>query len=257
MPTKKEKLYFNFDGIDCRNFGLIHINTDSGLFEEQFVANRNMIETSIRGNEKPLFNRIEREPLEFEMSIAFENRFTEELVDEVILWLFQDGYKPLYFIGEENKMYNCIAVGDSRFIHNGLSEGYFTVTMRCDSPYIHSHHYTTFERDLNGSAPFDVRMDNIGHVIVYPEISIVKVGSGDIKITNYSDGATGFELINLLDKEEIYINNEREIIETSLLGEERYSSFYGDRLRLLRGANNIKIEGACKIKFRYKYKFKF
>ena len=71
MPTIGESLHFNYDGKSSKDFGVIHISLDGGMFEETFVAPRAINETRIRGNDTPLFHSIEEEPLEFDLPIAF------------------------------------------------------------------------------------------------------------------------------------------------------------------------------------------
>ena len=51
----KEKLFFNYDGRWSSEFGLLHINTDSGMFEETLTASRSIIETKVKGSDKPHF----------------------------------------------------------------------------------------------------------------------------------------------------------------------------------------------------------
>jgi hypothetical protein len=40
MPTIKESLHFNYNGMSSRDFGLININTNSGMYEDMFVEER-------------------------------------------------------------------------------------------------------------------------------------------------------------------------------------------------------------------------
>lgn len=259
MPTIKDSLYFNYDGKSCRDFGLIHVNLDNGMFDEAFVAERTINETDVRGGD-PLFHGIKESPLEFEMTIAFENEFTDSDIDDVILWLFQDGYKPLFFEDKPNKIYYATPVGDSRIAHTGLKRGYFTITMRCKSSKILSPLITTPLYDLStNTEKYRINIENSGHLEVYPEISIEKVGAGNIIITHVTNNGKIVEIRDLTDEEDIYINCEKEIIETDIIGVYRYDKVVGELtdLVLLRGNNEFDIEGTCKITFRYRFKYKF
>ncbi|AYP68260.1 hypothetical protein PQE75_gp219 [Bacillus phage vB_BcoS-136] len=257
MPTIKEKLYFNFDGVWSNDFNIVHINTDGGMFSETFVANREIVETQMRGNKKPIFHGIEESPLEFEMTIAFEKRWTDEEIDNVLKWLFVDHYKPLYFEGAENKIYRCMPVNDSQIVHNGLKEGYITLSMRCDSSNIYSQTITT--NPVNITETSIITINNDGHESIYPEISIIKNGSkGHISIENLNDLSSGiFEIRDIELGEDIYIDCEKEIIETDIIGVYRYDNIIGNFTRLLKGENRLKIDGNCTIQFRYKNKYKF
>jgi phage-related protein len=258
MPTIKDSLYFNYDGTSCKNFKLVHVNLDSGMLEEQLVAERSINELQVRGNDTPLFHGVEETPLEFEMTIAFEKEFTDLDIDNVILWLFKDTYRPLYFEDKPNRVYHCMPVGSSTLAHNGLREGYFTVTMRCKSSKISSPTQLSPKHTVGSTGTKRVSIQNLGHVEIYPEISIKKIGAGHITFTRVSDGEI-FEIRNLTNQEDIYINCEKEIIETDIVGVYRYDNVVGDfhDMGLKVGITEFDIEGACEVTFRYTYKYKF
>jgi len=258
MSTIKDSLYFNYNGISSRDFGLIHISTDSGMYEETLVGSRELRETKVAGNDKPYFKGFDSSPREFDMKIAFEEDFTDESLNEVVLWLFQDNYKPLFFEGKEDKLFYCIAVSDSNIVHNGMKQGYITISMRCDSPYVYSNIYTSTEYDLStNTVAFPITIENKGHFNMFPEISIRKIGVGNITITNVSNSGEIFEIRDLADSEEVYINSEKETIETDIIGVYRYDKVIGNYLELPYGVNIINVIGKCIIQFRYQYKYKF
>lgn len=255
MPTIKDKLYFNFDGKSSRNFGLMHINTGNDMFEDSLVGSRSIIETKIAGNDRPNFSRIETAPREFSMSIAFTKGFTENDLDEIVLWLFNDGYAPLYFDENPEKIYYCTPIDEPNLVHNGLRQGYITLKMRCDSPYIYSPVEVTPRYNVTTSKTINIA--NRGHYIVYPEISIKKIGNGDISFTGSNNGV--FEIKELANGESIYINCEKDIIESDIIGTYRYNNVIGQyqNLKLDRGLNTIIVKGVCDIEFRYVFKYKF
>lgn len=255
MPTIKDKLHFNFGGVDSKELGLINIVTDNGMYDEEFVASRDLNETKIRGNSKPLLHSIEDSPLEFEMTIAFENSYTDESIDRIIRWMFVDYYRPLFFEGKENRVYQAIAIGSPKIIHNGLNQGYFTVTMRCDSSQVYSPITTSPLEVITTSKT--ITLTNDGHFDIHPEISFKKVGAGHVIIESLDDGGNIFEVRDLTDQEDIYIHCGKEIIETDLFGTYRYKNIVGDFPRLVYGANRIKVTGNCEIQFRYKKLYRF
>ena len=256
MPTFKEKLYFNFNGVDSRKFNLVHIDTGGSMFEESLVASRDINESKVAGSDYPSFNRLDLSPRSFDLNLAFEGQFTDKQVDEIVRWLFVDYYKPLYFIGNEGKLMYCIPIGDPKLIHNGLREGYIQLTMRCNSPFIYSPIMLSEEYDLTNMDK-SVILTNKGHKIIYPEISIQKIGDGDITITSRTDRGRTLEIRELDDKEKIYINSEKEIIETDIIGVYRYNNVFGEFPRLLYGENRLEITGRCKIQFRYQEIYEF
>lgn len=258
MPTIKDSLYFNYNGVSSRDYGLIHITTGNSMFEDVLVGSREILETKSSGSDTPNFNRISSSPIEFDMDIAFENNYSDKDIDDIVMWLFQDGYKELYFEDKSDKLFYCTPVGDPRIIHNGLQQGYITIRMRCNSPYVYSHVYLSEAYDLSTNViRYPVTIENRGHFTLYPEISITKIGAGHITITDKSNGGVIFEIRDLTNLEKIYINSQKEIIETDILGVYRYGNVIGKYMKFPYGKNNIEVEGKCIIQFRYQYKFKF
>lgn len=257
MSTIKEKLYFNFDGISSTEFGLIHVSLDNGMHEETLVSTREVREQKTRGNDKSNFFGIETTPLEFDLNIAFEREFTDKEIYDVIRWLFVDSYKPLFFYGAESRVFYCLPVGDSAIIHNGLKQGYITLKMRCNSSNRYSPIKMSQKYDLTDGIKQTIELYNDGHSILRPEISILKIGIGNVTITNLTDDGSIFEIRDLTNQEDIYINTEKEIIKSDILGVHRYDKVIGKYTRLLYGRNTIEIEGSCIIQFRYQSTYKF
>lgn len=256
MATIKDKLHFNFDGIWSEVHGVINVNLDSGMLDEVFVADRDIVETRVKGNRKSRLHSVESSPIEFDMTIAFENGFTDSSIDSVVRWLFTDTYKPLYFIGNENKVFYCMPTNASSIVHNGLSKGYFTITMRCNSSSVYSPVIVTTPTTVATSSI--VTIVNDGHYDVYPEISIKKTSIGNVVIESLDDSGSIFEVRNLTNQEDIYINCEKEIIETDLIGVYRYEDVIGEFPRILKGkSNRFKITGSCIIQFRLSNEYKF
>jgi phage-related protein len=257
MPTIKDSLYFNYNGISCKTYNLMNVNTDNGMYNETFHASRSINETKVKGNDTPLFSGIDEDPLQFTINIAFTRNWTDADIDNVIVWLFQDNYKPLFFEDKPSKIYYCMPTGDASISHTGLKNGYLTVTMRCKSSKIYSPQQMTQLYDLStNSGTYNVSINNTGHVDIYPEISITKVGAG--KITFTKNGEI-FEVNNLTNGEQIYINCEREQIVSDAVGVYHYGDVVGDYFDMIltRGNNTISIQGTCKIQFRYVFKYKF
>lgn len=258
MPTIKDKLYFNFDGISSSEFGLLNIVLDSGMYDETFTSSREIIETKMNGNPKPVLHSIETSPLQFEMIIAFEDKYTDRDLDKIIRWLFVDYYRPLYFQGKENKVYMAMPVDDSSIIHNGINEGYITLTMRCDSSNIYSPVIVSPLETISTTKTITLAIDS--HFDIYPEISIKKIGNGTITIESLDDNNSIFMIKDLTNYEDIYINSEKEIIVSDIPAMYRYDKLVGDFPRMVylpSETNRFKITGACEIKFRYKNLYKF
>ena len=252
MTTIQDKLRFNFDGKWSDEYNLINVVLSNGMFEETFVAEREIVETSIVGSQSPIFHRIEDNPMQFDMIIAFEDGFNEDMINEISDWLFQDYYKELFFEDKTDKIYRCIAIGESSLIHNGLNQGYFTVTMRCDSSRVYSP-VKIESFSVSDTAITTLNINNFGSDTIFPEISILKKGDGNISMDINGEI---FEVRDLTNLEDIYINCEREIIETDIIGVYRYDNVIGEFPKFIRGSNTIKIQGESDIKIRYREKYK-
>lgn len=256
MPTIKDKIHFNFNGVSSRTHKVMHVVLDSGMYEETFVASRELNETKVRGSRKPLLHGVEDTPLSFEMIIAVDGVFTEQQISDIIRWLWVDTHKPLYFEGKENKVYYCMPIDDSTIAHNGMSQGYFTVNMRCDSSQIYSPTVTTSTTTVT-STPQTITLNLDSHFDIYPEISIKKTGAGHVTLEFLDDGGNIFEVRDLTNAEDIYINCEKEQIQTDIIGVYRYDKVVGHYPKLKYGQNRVKITGACQIQFRYKNLYRF
>jgi len=254
----REFLYFVYDGIKSSDMGVTSVSTDSGLFEETFVANKTINEEKIRGRTKPYFMGTDREPLEFPLTLWFENGFDNEKLRSIKRWLDQDLYKEFYFPEQNERRYFCMMHGDSTIHHNGVGEGYFQITMRCNDSFVYSPLYIDDWIDFsnNPSNGTEITFENKGDVELKPELFIEKVGNGDISITNYTDNGNIFELRNLYNGEIIYVDNENEEIESDIPGVYRYSDHNDVFLNFLFGVNRLLVKGKCKLQFRYRFKFK-
>lgn len=259
MPTIKERVAFNYDGVWSDSLGLISVSLDNSMFDEVFVATREIIEVSTRGNDEPFHQGFRNSPLEFEMTVAFTEKYSDKNLNDIVRWLFADYYKPLYFLGREDRVFYCMPVGDSRIIHNGLNEGYFTVTMRCNSPFVYSPFVVSEEYDLSDGNNKTIELFNDGYKDLYPEISISKIEDGTVSLQNLSTGGLVWEIRNLRNREDVYIDCKKEIIKSSMedLGLYHYQDTSGQMPRLQEGNNVIIVRGRCKIQFRYRYKYRF
>lgn len=255
MPLIGGNMYFSYDGKSSKEFGLIAVQIGNGMYEDTFVSPRSLIEVKMKNQDESILQRIEEDVREFPLSIAFENKFTDSDVDKVILWLFKDSYKPFFFEGQTRIQY-AIPSGDSSIIHNGLKQGYVTLTMRTNSSKIYSPKKTTAVETVTTTAK-TITYTNSGHVEVLPEISIVKNGAGNLTIQNLDDGGNIFEVSKLAHGEDIYLDSKREIIETDIAGVYHYDDTLGEYPKLVVGTNRWKITGACTISIRYSEKYKF
>lgn len=96
--------------------------------------------------------------------------------------------------------------------------------------------------------------ENKGDLPCKPEIWIYKIGNGDLSIINRTNNNQEFKFVNILDKETLYIDCEREHIETDINMKYRYDNFNNEYLELLTGENVLEFKGTFKFLIRYQFK---
>lgn len=146
-----EGIHFYYDGVYSVDMGLLNCTIDGGMFEETFLPTMEIVETKVAGRDKPYYQSTELEPLEFELTFAFEHGYDERKIREVAKLFFQPYYKPFYTVDNPNRIFYCKPNGDSKLIHNGAKQGYITLTMRCESPYSYTQKVTTHPMKFNGT----------------------------------------------------------------------------------------------------------
>lgn len=239
----KESLYFTYDGLSSYDFGILNVSLDKGMYEEQLSATRSIIEESTRGRKKPYFFGFEEEPLEFDLSFAFEEKYNDEKIRKIVRWLFQDYYKPMTFSESPNRIFYCTPVSDSELVHNGLREGYITLKFRCDSPYSYSNVITSKVFNIDSEEIIEIECQS--DEPIYPQIYFKKVSSGDFSIVNLSDGGREFKFVNLLDNETVYVDCDNEEIESDVSHRMLWNHFNNQFLKLVYGKNRLVVKGDC------------
>jgi phage-related protein len=254
----KESLWFSYAGEYSYDYGIMNVNvSSSGMMSEPFGASRKVNEVKIKGNDKPYFQNIEYEPLEFDLELAFSDIYDSEKIRRVARWLCgQTYYKPMFFQENLDRVFYCLAIGEPELVHTGASQGYIKITMHCDSPYSYTPIQLGTEYNLssNGAGGTQITFANNGDVACHPEIWITKVNNGDVRIVNNTNGGKEFKFTGLLNNEVVYVDNEMQHIETSLANTYRYSNFNNNYLEMVRGNNILMVYGTCKIQFRYYFK---
>lgn len=245
--TIREAVSFNFDGIASEDMGVHIVSTDSGLYEEHFLANRTIIET-VTSNRKPYFQRVDSEPLSFSLSIFIHDWRDRDNLRQIQKWLNQDYYKPLTFDSQPERIYYAVLEGSSAIRHNGAKEGYITLSVRCDSNYSYSY---LEQYELQGDSSSVIYND--GDMSVKPKARITYHGTdGNLTITNSENNQT-ITFNNLQNEEEIFIDFKEETIVSSLqyLNVYRYENHNDEWLEFIEGENEIAVVGDCTIQLEY------
>lgn len=247
-----ESLSFTFNGISCEDMGLVMINDGGGLYEENFLPSRRIIETTIANKNTPNYGKVELTPLSFSISFFIEEWESRDNLRAIARWLFTDYYKPLWFSSNPSRILYAMVDGDPKLFHNGLKQGYVTVNFRCNSPFSFSEPNTEVF-NVNGS--FDFNLFNEGDLTIRPNMKITCLSVGDISIKNHQNNQE-FKITNVQPNEIITVDCNNETIVSSLeyINRFLYDS-HNDVWLDIEGNNTCRItfKGNFKIEFTYEY----
>jgi len=248
---------FIFDNISSEDMGLYIVRIgNSGEISSPFIPAQNIIETKLYKKHTPLFHRIEKQPLEFEITCSLlEGEFTPEKKMELSRWLCKETYCEFISQDNPNLIYEVIMTNQSDLLTFGNLQGYFTIQFRANSPWGYSPVYQN-NFDLSEiTIPTVITINSYSNAVeyLYPEIEFTLSGTNTgISLKNLSNAGETSTFINLTVGEKIYINNERKQI-ISDLGLYRLGNFNKKWFRLVYGINRIEITGKCTISFRYRF----
>lgn len=179
------KEHFTYAGLNSLDMKIRSVSSTSGLYEEGFSAEREIVETSISGR-NPYFHKVEKKPYEFNLTLFFENELNENEIRAINKWLNPEYYQPFYFNDAPNKIYKCMPVGRIELSHNGMSQGYLTLTMRCDGAYAYSQEVNTDWYEIVNSGELTIYVDS--DEVIAPKIYIEKTNeAGLVSILNQTN----------------------------------------------------------------------
>jgi len=256
MPIS-ESLIFSYNNQLSSDYGVINCHVDTnGLYQEDFLSSTELKEITTRMSPKPYLVQKNPLPRTLNLTIAFEENFNEDKLRSVRRWLSQGEYKSMSFESIPDHIFYCTLVDSTPLLHTGNNQGYINCIFRCSDPYIYTPQYLSvlYDLSLNPTEGTPIQFINSGDLPCQPELSLLKIGNGDIFIVNNSNRGKTFSLTSLLDNEDLFIDNENEEITSSIPDTYRINNLTGDFLSLPRGINNLVCFGNCKIQFRYQFK---
>lgn len=236
MNTIKDKTSFTYNGKNTNEFGIINVSMDNGMFDETFVASRTVNSETVKDVRKSLFNGVTYEDLTFELNLAFENNFTDDLIDKVINWLYEKEYYSKLQFEELNKFVYAMPNGESRIVHTGTGRGYINVTMVTNSPYVFGD-IVSVEKKANEDS-VNITLDGKTNPEMNIDLYPLQDGVYSITVNGYT-----LQLSNLKANEVVTINPYEEDITSSLDNVYHYSDYVGDlsKLGLLKEENTISV----------------
>lgn len=253
--TRKQSLFFTYGGRDSRDFGIMQVQKGSGMFEEQFMPQRTIIEEKIPGRDEPYFFGTDTSPIEDDIVLYTDNDLTDRQIQDICDFLYAPYYQPLIFSDNPEKIYFAMFIGDNKLIHNGARRGYFTIKFRCNSAYAYSpissrEFYSTSDTEFT-----EITIHNQGIFDIFPIVELQKIGNGDFTIINTTDGGRETSVNRLIDSQYVKIDAENKELETNLENTEIYGNFNLNYPSLVRGLNRLKIKGKANVIVSYYYKY--
>jgi hypothetical protein len=254
------------DGINSKDLGingLTLVRVGENEISTPWIGGKSIIEDSTPFSDVPYFYRTSKQPLEFELKFSLlDDEFNEDRLFELGRIFGQDRYFPIQTTDFLGKIFMVIATSQVNLITYGQFKGWFSVSLRCATPYALSiPQVNTFDfSDITTPTTFEIMAkfnvsDAMGNYWYFPELWVdLKGSSTGFTITNNSDGGRkfGFEDLNLL--ESLYVNNRLKQIESST-GEYRLANMLYNKsfLRLVSGNNVLVIDKPCLLQFRCQY----
>lgn len=200
---------------------------------------------------KPLFQRVDREPLSFTLTFAREGEWDDDMRIEFSQLLFKENYQKLISEDYPHLYYNVICTDNPQKTLMPFGISTIEVTFRCDSPYAWSHQSVeTFK--IENTIPYTFQIENKSNVVqyVYPTIELYSLSDNNtITVKNLSDNKQ-FTIKNVEKDELITIDNEFSILTTTVPNVYRYNDFDGKWIRLVMGNNVIEVTGKCIVTFK-------
>lgn len=238
------------------------VRMDSGFISTPLTGGKSLKTEQRRNSIKPYYFGAEYEVIEFDLQLALlDNNFeplpwTPERKMKIGQWLFQNTYKPFQTIDDLGKIYYGIFTAESTaFTIN--EEGYLEVTFTTNSycawsPVITSV-FDLWNNPVEGTIIEVENLSNYGDFFA-PKLQIEMKEDDEysvdhvVTIENLSNNNQLVTVSKLRYNEIIGIDNENRLIKSANpLNLNPYENFNKEWLTLVKGVNQLKITGKCKI----------
>lgn len=252
---------FTFNGEHSINYGVQLVKLESGLIGAPIAGSKSISEQYVGYRDKPFFYKTDMQPMQFSMTffIGDVDSATPAVREDVFEWLFSprvyadfksdDDYDDVGAI--YNRLYKIIFTSPLEFQTADLSSGFFTLTAQ-SHPFAYTEVVT--QNETISSTPTQITINNPTNVRLYdnnfyyyPKLYIDLSGSAtSFKMINTSDSNRIFELTNLELLEELYVDNDLKVINTSEADTNRIADLTDKRwFRLVQGDNDINVYSTC------------
>ena len=226
---------------------LVHM--DSGAVSSPFFGGQDIQEDRMKGKLTPYHFGTELEPIEFTIEISpLDKEWTPQLKNELGRWLVHDTYKSFQTADDLGKFYYAIVTEMPDFQMYG-NHGYIPITFRTSSAYAFSPTYIdSFDMSTNETTTIK-ELNNLSNINrnYRPKIEFEVIEGTDVQIKNLSNGGEVFLFEGLSVGEIISVDNENEVVISSLFGSNPFSKFNKNWLELVYGTNQLEITGKIKL----------
>lgn len=261
---------FEFNGVSSTPYEvkLVRIN-ESGLIGTPISGGKNINEEYVNYRDKPWFYSANMQPMDLKMgfTIISATPWTDSVKQNVFDWLFSprtycdfksnDNYDSQ--TATYSKVYKLMFTSPPQFYTADLVSGYLELDAKA---YPFAYTEVTTQTETISSSPTQVTIVNSTNVrnhdntyYYYPKMYVdLTGGATSFKIINTSDSNRVFELTGLDTSEQLYIDNELKVINTSSAGENRIADLTNKQwFRLVQGTNVLQIYGTSSVRFEYQF----
>ena len=239
---------FTFDGESSAMYGLVLCQFgESGQDDVAFGNQAEIVETRTTGRVTPIHLGVNynKSPLQFKLVFAAEEPLDRQDLERISMWLTGHQQYKWLTIDQPDMVkyqYRCIITNLKPIGYRGRPHA-MEATVTCDCPYAYSLPYH-LECAVSGSKTVTIKNTGTAREYVKPEMVFEpNTGNGILRITNASDGGRVFELTGLPAGVRVHIDNTNGIIYGEGSSHNYYDGFNLNFLRLVRGENQLNIEG--------------
>lgn len=263
MATKFDSVGFKVNGKHSSEFGIINVQLNSALFEEDFLPNRALKEDVNPFTGERFFLGYTYEPSTFELTLAFQDPWNnEENYEKVQSWLRFEGYREMIFDNYPNFSYYVTYIDAPKISHNGLKQGYITIQFQQSTSerygkvyerkvFIGSGTIRKEHKSYERSGKEGIEIHLKGTSDCFPIVVIEKYGaSKTVKIKNKMN-STGIELDNISLGDVVTVDCDFETIDSELNDTFFYNDLKEIGLKLSPGRNVLLFEGEALVRIKY------
>lgn len=235
---------FIFDGVPSQTYGLRIVSFESASYRYDGGSSMEFItDRATRSLRTKILGATPSKPLEFELEVMCEYKLSTAQSVLVKDWLFGHlNYKKLQIMQEDLSGYyfNCVLNNPEDIQINGNNGWKFKVI--CDAGGAWEKPRTLHFVPTSGGT-IVVNNQSGNNDYTYPSVSFTLASNEtSIALINQSDNNRQFSFTGLTGGETITIEGDTKIVHSSL-GANRLGNFNKKFLRLVRGANIIKVDG--------------